>query len=48
MIRFGEDVPLDVCLLTFEESADFNRAAALRIIESELATCLYLERFEFI
>ena len=41
-------MPSDVLLLTFGASEEANRVDALGLVDSELATCLYLERFEFI
>jgi len=42
------DVPLDVLLLTFHNDSKVNEEEAKRIIDCELSTCLYLERFEFL
>lgn len=42
------EIPLDVVLLTFAKDEQTNVNDAMKIIDCELATCLYLERFEFL
>jgi len=41
-------VPLDIALLTFSDDPAENKKQAIHVIDCEISSCLYLERFEFI